>query len=114
MGRSGLSVLDHGPELVDGAVPLHLALYAHRYFGDRDGDGAPDGGIKFPGAPPTTYQRLHLCQRYASAPRARSSDFNITTSKFRNLVTSHALITFVFNTMVLSLGINIIGNLMGQ
>jgi uncharacterized membrane protein len=29
-------------------------------------------------------------------------------------VTTHAIISFVFNTMVLALGINIIGNLMGQ
>jgi uncharacterized membrane protein len=92
---------------------LYTLHYTHRYFGDRDSDGVPDGGIEFPGAPPTTYRDFIYVSVCVGAT-CQVSDFNITTSKFRNLVTTHAVITFVFNTMVLALGINIIGNLMGQ
>jgi uncharacterized membrane protein len=92
---------------------LYTLHYTHRYFGDRDADGAADGGIKFPGDEPTTY-RDFIYVSVCIGATCQVSDFNIVTSKFRNLVTTHAIISFVFNTMVLALGINIIGNLMGQ
>ncbi len=92
---------------------LYTLHYTHRYFGDRDYDGEPDGGIEFPGDPPTTYRDFIYVSVCVGAT-CQVSDFNITTTKFRNLVTTHAVITFLFNTMVLALGINIIGNLMGQ
>ncbi len=92
---------------------LYTVHYAHRYFGDRDDDGEPDGGIEFPGAPPQTY-RDFIYVAVCIGATCQVSDFDITTTKFRNLVTTHAVISFVFNTMVLALGINIIGNLMGQ
>ena len=92
---------------------LYTLHYTHRYFGDRDSDGAPDGGIDFPGDPPSSYKDFIYVSVCIGAT-CQVSDFNITTSKFRNLVTTHAMISFVFNTMVLALGINIIGNLMGQ
>ncbi len=42
------------------------------------------------------------------------SDFNITSSSLRRLVTLHALLAFFFNTAVLALGINILATLIGQ
>ncbi len=92
---------------------LFTLHYTHRYFGDHDADGVPDGGIKFPGDPPKTYKDF-IYVTICIGTTCQVSDFNILTSKFRNLVTAHAVITFIFNTMVLALGINIIGNLMGQ
>jgi uncharacterized membrane protein len=92
---------------------LYALHYAHRYFGDADDDGQEDGGIEFPGAKPTTYKDFVYVAVCVGAT-CQVSDFDIVTARFRNLVTTHALISFVFNTMVLALGINIIGNLMGQ
>jgi uncharacterized membrane protein len=92
---------------------VYTLHYAHRYFGDRDGDGAPDGGIIFPGGPPTTYRDFIYVSVCVGAT-CQVSDFNITATNYRSLVTTHALISFVFNTMILALGINIIGNLLGQ
>jgi uncharacterized membrane protein len=92
---------------------LYTLHYAHRYFGDADADGEDDGGIEFPGAKPTTYRDFVYVAVCVGAT-CQVSDFDILTTRFRNLVTTHALISFVFNTMVLALGINIIGNLMGQ
>jgi len=125
-GGGGGGGQGHGePPWVTGLSVLTLALswlvvqslytlhYTHRYFGDRDDDGQPDGGIDFPGAKPTTY-RDFIYVSICIGATCQVSDFDITSSTFRNLVTTHALISFVFNTMVLALGINIIATLMGQ
>jgi uncharacterized membrane protein len=95
--------------VVQALFTLH---YTHRYFGDRNADGSDDGGIDFPGEPPRSY-RDFLYVAICVGATCQVSDFDITTGRFRNLVTVHALISFAFNTTVLALGINIIGNLVG-
>jgi uncharacterized membrane protein len=92
---------------------LFVVHYAHRYFGDYDKDGAVDGGIAFPGEPPRTYRDFVYVAVCVGAT-CQVSDFNITTCRFRGLVTTHALFSFAFNTMVLALGINILAGLLGQ
>lgn len=95
--------------MVQALFTLH---YAHRYFGDRNQNGEPDGGVDFPGEPPTSY-RDFLYMAVCVGATCQVSDFNITTSRFRNLVTVHALVAFGFNTAVLALGINMIAGLVG-
>lgn len=95
--------------VVQALFTLH---YAHRYFADRDEDGADDGGVAFRGEQPSSY-RDFLYMAVCIGATCQASDFDITRSRFRNLVTVHALVAFAFNTMVVALGINIIGNLMG-
>jgi uncharacterized membrane protein len=92
---------------------LFTLHYAHRYFGDRDGDGTADQGIEFPGDPPRTY-RDFIYVSICIGATFQVSDFDITHSRFRNLVTVHAALAFFFNTMVLAFGINILGSLVGQ
>ena len=92
---------------------LFVLHYAHRYFGDHDDNGQVDGGIKFPGEPPRTY-RDFIYVAVCVGATCQVSDFNITTCRFRNLVTLHALFAFAFNTMILALGINIIAGLVGH
>jgi uncharacterized membrane protein len=87
--------------------------YAHKYFGDGDADGAADGGVQFPGQPPTTYHDFFYMAVCIGAS-GQVSDFNITSSSLRRLVTLHALLAFFFNTAVLALGINILATLIGQ
>ena len=87
--------------------------YAHRYFGDGDRDGAIDGGAKFPGAAPSTYQDF-LYLSVCVGATAQVSDVDITTGRYRRLVTQHALVAFFFNTMVLALGINILATIIGK
>ncbi|MHB8284218.1 MAG: DUF1345 domain-containing protein [Caulobacteraceae bacterium] len=96
--------------IVQSLFALH---YAHRYFGDRDNDGTADEGFVFQGDKPDTY-RDFVYVAICMGATCQVSDFSTTNAKFRNLVSVHAIIAFVFNTMVLALGINIIGNLMGQ
>jgi uncharacterized membrane protein len=87
--------------------------YAHRYFGDLDDDGSIDRGVKFPGEPPRTYHDFIYVAVCVGAT-AQVSDFNITTARYRRLVTQHALLAFFYNTMVLALGINILATVIGQ
>lgn len=87
--------------------------YAHKYFGDRDDDGKVDRGIKFAGDPPSTY-RDFIYISVCMGATFQVSDFSLTNTSFRNLATAHALVAFGFNTLVLALGVNIVGNLLGQ
>ena len=86
--------------------------YAHHYFGDLDDDGEMDGGVKFPGDAPSTYGDF-IYMAVCVGCCFQVSDFSITNTSYRNLVTAHALLSFAFNTLVLALGINIVGSLMG-
>ena len=92
---------------------LFTLHYAHRYFGDTDGNGAPDGGIDFPGEKPKTYRDFVYVAVCVGAT-CQVSDFDITTGRFRSLVTAHALFSFAFNTMILALGINILAGMLAQ
>ena len=84
--------------------------YAHRYFGDGNADGKADGGVKFPGEPPKTYHDF-IYMAVCIGASAQVSDFDLTNTRFRRLVTQHSLLAFFFNTMVLAFGINILGTL---
>jgi uncharacterized membrane protein len=87
--------------------------YTHRYFGDGDNDGEIDGGIKFPGQEPRTYLDFVYLAICVGAT-AQVSDVSITTPRYRNLVTQHAVVAFFYNTMVLALGINILASIIGH
>ncbi len=99
-----------GWALVQTVFTLH---YAHRYFGDGDKNGEMDGGVKFPGDEPTNY-RDFVYMAVCIGATAQVSDFNITNTRFRQLVTVHAILAFFFNSMVLALGINILATIIGQ
>ena len=92
---------------------LFVLHYAHRYFGDADSDGSDDGGIKFPGEPPRTY-RDFIYVAVCVGATCQVSDFDITTCRFRGLVTIHALFSFAFNTMILALGINLLAGMLAK
>jgi uncharacterized membrane protein len=104
-----VSTLVLGWLVVQAVFTVH---YAHRYFGDGDADGKMDRGVKFPGQAPKNYTDFGYMAVCIGAS-AQVSDFNITTSRFRRLVTFHSLLAFFFNTMVLALGINIIASVVG-
>ena len=105
-----VSTLLLGWVIVQVVFTLH---YAHRYFGDGDRDGKPDGGVKFPGEAPKTYHDF-IYMAVCIGASAQVSDFNITNSRYRRLVTFHSLLAFFFNTMVLALGINILATVISQ
>jgi uncharacterized membrane protein len=87
--------------------------YAHRYFGDVDRDGTINGGVKFPGDEPKDY-RDFIYMAVCIGCTSQVSDFNITNTRFRSLVTAHAIVAFSFNVTVLALGINMVASLLAQ
>jgi uncharacterized membrane protein len=105
-----ISTLIVGWLIMQTVFALH---YAHRYFGDSDLDGRIDGGVDFPGQAPKTYHEF-IYMAVCIGASAQVSDFNITSTRFRNLVTIHALLAFFFNTMILALGINIFATILSS
>ena len=93
--------------VVQGLFTLH---YAHRWIGGTEKDRSMAGGIQFVGDAPTTY-RDFLYVAICIGATSQGSDFGMANTRFRNLVTIHACLSFLFNTMVLALGINIIASL---
>jgi len=104
-----VSTLALGWFSVQAIFTLH---YAHRYFAGDDGDGHGDPGVVFPGQPPANYHDF-LYMAVCIGVSGQVSDFNITTTAFRRLVTVHAGLAFFFNTAVLALGINILASIIG-
>ena len=93
--------------VVQALFTLH---YAHRWIGGTEKDRSMAGGIQFVGDAPTTY-RDFLYVAVCIGATSQGSDFGIANTRFRNLVTIHAMLSFLFNTMVLALGIIIIASL---
>ena len=90
---------------------LFTLHYAHRYFGDPDKDGETGEGFEITGDKPNTY-RDFIYMAVCIGACFQVSDFGPTNTKFRNLITVHALISFAFNALVISLGVGIIGDLL--
>lgn len=91
--------------VLQSAFVLH---YAHRHFGRGEGQG----GIQFPGEPPTSYMDFAYLA-FSVGATFQVSDNSILTSKLRRLVTAHAAAAYFYNTAILALGINIIASLVG-
>lgn len=83
--------------------------YAHRHFGDGPGKG----GFGFPGEPASTY-RDFVYLAFSVGATFQVSDNSVRTSRLRNLVTTHAVTAYFYNTAILALGINIIAGIVGQ
>ena len=91
---------------------LFCIHYAHLYFGDSDNDERPDKGVKFEGQQPESYREFWYMAVCMGAT-FQVSDFSITNTRFRDVITVHALVAFAFNTLVIALGVGIVGNLLG-
>ena len=90
---------------------LFTLHYAHRYFGDADDNGKTEEGFQITGDKPRTY-RDFLYMAVCIGACFQVSDFGPTNTTFRNLITVHALISFAFNALVISLGVGIVGDLL--
>lgn len=87
-----------------------LALhYAHEYYAAGD-DGAPMGGLQFPGVEaPDYWDFLHFAIIIGVA--SQTADICIADRRLRRLGTVHSLISFVFNTLIIALTINLVAGL---
>ncbi|MDR3507751.1 MAG: DUF1345 domain-containing protein [Caulobacteraceae bacterium] len=87
--------------------------YAHRYFGDSNGDGEINGGFKFAGDPPESYMDF-VYLSFCMGATFQVSDTNVERAPLRNLITAHGAIAYFYNTTILALGINILSGLVGH
>ncbi|MGI9170144.1 MAG: DUF1345 domain-containing protein [Caulobacteraceae bacterium] len=91
---------------------VFLVHYAHRHFQGVEARGE-GGGFHFPGDPPATYLDFAYLTVCIGAT-AQVSDPEVQTTSLRNLITTHAIISFFYNTAVLAVGINLLSGLIGH
>lgn len=90
--------------------------YAHEYY-SRSGDvgavdGNPvDGGLGFPGEEPPDYWDF-VYFALVLGMTFQVSDVEITSRKLRRLATLHGLLSFLFNTVIVALTVNIAASLL--
>ena len=89
--------------------------YAHEYYApdptetDEEDDGLR-GGLNFPGGqPPDYWDFLHFAVIIGVA--SQTADIEFTSKTQRRIGTIHGIVSFVFNTVVLALTINLMAGL---
>lgn len=89
---------------------VYALHYAHEYYAADAQTGADLGGLAFPGqADPDYWDFLHFSVVIGVA--AQTADVAFTDRRLRRLGTSHSLIAFLFNTLILALTINLVAGL---
>jgi len=84
--------------------------YAHQYFADRGPKRQP--GLIFPGEsmPPDYWDFLYFS--FVIGMTCQVSDVQVATQSWRRLVMVHGIVSFLFNTVVLALSINLVAGLL--
>jgi len=85
--------------------------YAHEFYSSEPGAMEVDGGLEFPGEKNPDY----LDFAYFSLVLGMTfqvSDVQITSRKFRRLAALHGLLSFLFNTVIVALTVNIAAGLL--
>ena len=85
--------------------------YAHEYYEAPAGAEKVDGGLQFPGEEQPDYLDF-LYFSMVLGMTFQVSDVQITSRKFRRLATVHGLLSFLFNTIILALTVNIAAGLL--
>ena len=91
-------------------LPTMYAIhYAHIYFLTKDSEKLP---MRFPDNPekPDYFDFLYFSINIAVA--SQTADVTINSSKIRRLIILQSILSFLFNTSVLALGINVAASLL--
>ena len=96
-------------------VVLHTVFglhYAHIYYrkGDEDVGTEDDGGVMFPGDTQPDFMDFSYFS-FVIGMTCQVSDVQITSPRIRKLALIHGVLSFVFNTAILALSINIISSM---
>ena len=83
--------------------------YAHLYYRD-DGDG--EGGLSFPGDAKPAYLDFAYFA-FTIGMCFQVSDVQITSPAIRRAALVHAVLSFIYNTMILALALNLASGLVG-
>lgn len=90
--------------------------YAHLYYnptGTKNQVGDVAGGLAFPGAEQPDFLDFAYFA-FILAMTFQTADINITGRRIRRLALVHGLLSFVYNTAIIALIINIISGLIGS
>ena len=85
--------------------------YAHEYYTISDGNTESDGGLAFPHEPEPDYFDF-LYFGLVLGMTFQVSDVNITSRKLRRLATLQGFVSFLFNTVILALTVNLIAGVL--
>jgi uncharacterized membrane protein len=86
---------------------VYALHYAHLFY-KHDSNGQDSGGLSFPETKEPNYWDFVYFSS-CLAMTFQTSDVDITSGKFRRIVTFHTLGAFVFNIGVIAFSINILG-----
>lgn len=84
--------------------------YAHDFYGDRASSLPP--GLIFPGERPDPDYWDFLYFSFVVGMACQVSDVEVATQPWRRLVLAHGVMSFLFNTVVLALTINLLAGLL--
>ena len=85
---------------------LFALRYAHEYYERDPGSADVDKGLEFPGGEEPDYWDFFYFS-IVLGMTFQVSDVQITSRKLRRLATAHGVLSFLFNTIVLALSVNI-------
>ncbi len=85
--------------------------YAHEYYSDDRAPPAFDGGLEFPGETAPDYMDFFYFSLVLGMT-FQVSDVQITARKLRRLALLHGLLSFLFNTVILALTVNVAAGLL--
>ena len=120
----GLLAGNGGPDqwelsLAIASVPLgwsmvHTILafhYAHLYYATEGEDAGDAGGLDFPGTKePGAWDFLYFS--FVVGMTAQVSDVGVTSKHIRRTVAAHGIVSFLFNTALLALTVNLAASAM--
>lgn len=115
--RAGGGALALGNGVLAGATILLSWLFAHTMFAihyahDYYAGELDRKGLRFPGrTPPDYWDFLYFSFNLGAA--AQTSDVQVESPRMRRFVLAHTVVSFLFNTAVLALAINIGASLLG-
>jgi uncharacterized membrane protein len=96
---------------------LFTLRYAHLYYTYADPDahasGKHNGGLEFPGTAIPDYLDFAYFA-FVVGMTFQVSDVQITSPALRRMALLHGLLSFVYNTIVIALAINIISGVIGR
>lgn len=90
------------------AFTLH---YAHEFYWPRESDGRDMRGLIFPGDEHPDYWDFFYFTTSIGAT-SQTSDVAITSKSFRRFVALQAIVSFIFNTTVIAMAINLAAGLL--
>jgi uncharacterized membrane protein len=90
---------------------LFTMRYAHLYYTADDGQNTPVGGLEFPNEKEPDYLDF-VYFSFVVGMTFQVSDVDISSRHIRRLTLIHGIVSFVFNTAIVALSINVVSSLM--